>query len=237
MKTPQELKISTPLAIIVAGLLIMIGIMVSGYIKNSPSSDESLSRKLGISKEKLIACIEKMDSEKLFQKIETSVGNALSALTKEDAVGTPYTIIIGQNGIKAQARGALPKEELQKIISQVSSGVLDTKYEYKGNVVENEEGDHLKGNPNAPIKMIEYSDYDCPFCKRHHETLTSVVEESEGQISWVFRHWPIHESAVPKVITAECVTQIKGNDAFWKFSELVFEMLDTGEQKSVMEGL
>ncbi len=240
MKTTQEelKKISTPIAIIVAGLLIMIGVMVSGYVKNNTGADKnSISAKLGISKEKIVACIEKTDAEKLFNKINTSVQSALSGLEKEDMVGTPYTIILGSNGSKAQARGALPKEELQKIISQVAEGKVDKEYEYKGSVVPTEEGDHIKGNPNAPIKLIEYSDYDCPFCKKHHSTLTNITEESNGQIAWVFRHWPIHESAVPKIITSECVNDIKGNDAFWKFSELVFEMLDTGEKPSVMEGL
>lgn len=96
------------------------------------------------------------------------------------------------------------------------------------------EDDHIRGNPNAPIVFVEYSDYDCPFCKSFHETMKRIMEEygESGQVAWVYRHFPIqqlHPSA-PKIAEAsECVAELGGNQAFWTFSDLVFEERGTNE--------
>jgi protein-disulfide isomerase len=87
--------------------------------------------------------------------------------------------------------------------------------------------DHIKGNPNAPIVIVEYSDYDCPFCKNFHETMNQVMENygASGKVAWVYRHLPIeqlHPSAPRIAAASECVAELAGNDAFWKFSDLVF---------------
>ena len=60
--------------------------------------------------------------------------------------------------------------------------------------------DHLLGNPSAPVKIIEYSDLECPFCSRFHETMKQAMDEfgKDGRIAWVYRHFPleqIHQSA------------------------------------------
>lgn len=87
--------------------------------------------------------------------------------------------------------------------------------------------DHILGNPNAPIMIVEYSDYDCPYCTQFHTTMKQVMTEygPSGKVAWVFRHFPIvqrHPNA-PKIAEAsECVAELAGNDAFWKFSDQVF---------------
>ncbi|HMO78132.1 MAG TPA: thioredoxin domain-containing protein [Candidatus Paceibacterota bacterium] len=87
--------------------------------------------------------------------------------------------------------------------------------------------DNIRGNPNAPILIVEYSDYDCPFCKRFHETMNQVMNEYGvgGKVAWVYRQLPIaqlHPNA-PKISEAAlCVSELAGNDAFWTFSDLVF---------------
>jgi protein-disulfide isomerase len=97
-----------------------------------------------------------------------------------------------------------------------------------------DETDHVRGNPNAPIVMIEYSDFDCPFCKNFHETMKKVMQNygTEGQVAWVYRSFPLeqlHPSAPHIAEAAECVAEIGGNDAFWKFADLVFGERGTNE--------
>ena len=87
--------------------------------------------------------------------------------------------------------------------------------------------DHILGNPNASIVMVEYSDYDCPFCKTFHETMKRIMNEygPQGDVAWVYRHFPIpslHPNAPRIAEASECVAEIAGNDAFWTFSDLVF---------------
>lgn len=97
-----------------------------------------------------------------------------------------------------------------------------------------DETDHIRGNPNAPIMIVEYSDYDCPFCKNFHETMNQVMDNYgvTGQVAWVYRHFPIeslHPSAPHIAAAAECVAELGGNDAFWTFSDLVFQERGTND--------
>ncbi len=86
--------------------------------------------------------------------------------------------------------------------------------------------DHIYGNPNAPIMIVEYSDFDCPFCKNFHESMQKIMETygKDGKVAWVYRQFPLkqlHPNA-PKVAAAsECVASLGGNDAFWKFANLL----------------
>jgi len=88
--------------------------------------------------------------------------------------------------------------------------------------------DYILGNPNAPILMIEYSDYDCPFCKQFHSTMHQVLDEYgvSGRLAWVYRQFPLvdlHPNAPVLSEAALCVGDIGGNDAFWTFSDAVFD--------------
>ena len=86
--------------------------------------------------------------------------------------------------------------------------------------------DHRKGSPDAPITVIEYSDLDCPFCTRFHATMEQVMENYEGKVSWVYRHFPlsaIHPNAQTKSLASECVATQLGESGFWLFIDTVFK--------------
>lgn len=99
--------------------------------------------------------------------------------------------------------------------------------------------DYIRGNPNAPILLIEYSDYDCPFCKEYHEVLTQIINEYgvSGKVAWVYRQFPIgqlHPNA-PKISEAAlCVGSIGGQDAFWQFTDLIFNEREVEEQTNMV---
>jgi protein-disulfide isomerase len=85
--------------------------------------------------------------------------------------------------------------------------------------------DHIVGSPGAPIVLVEYSDFQCPFCSMIYPTLKQIVSESNGQVSWVMRAYPlyqIHPNALPAANAAECIADQLGNDGFWKFADAVF---------------
>lgn len=85
--------------------------------------------------------------------------------------------------------------------------------------------DWIKGDRNAKISIIEFSDTECPFCKRHHPTLQKIVEEYDGQVNWVYRHFPlvsIHPKAPKEAEATECAGQLAGNDGFWKYVDRLF---------------
>jgi protein-disulfide isomerase len=85
--------------------------------------------------------------------------------------------------------------------------------------------DHIYGDPAAPITLIEYSDFECPFCKRFHATPRRLVDEHSGQVNWVYRHFPLgfHNPGAQKQAEAsECANELGGNDAFWEYSDLIY---------------
>jgi len=87
------------------------------------------------------------------------------------------------------------------------------------------DSDHIKGSKNARIALIEYSDFECPFCARFHPTAQQVVDEYDGQVMWVYRHFPldqIHAKARPAAEASECIAEVGGEEAFWKFTEEIF---------------
>ena len=86
--------------------------------------------------------------------------------------------------------------------------------------------DHIFGNPDAEITLIEYSDFECPFCKRFHPTAKKIVEVYEGKVNWVYRHFPLgfHNPLAQKEAEAtECANELGGNDIFWKYADLIYE--------------
>ncbi|MEY3783878.1 MAG: hypothetical protein RLZZ230_200 [Candidatus Parcubacteria bacterium] len=101
-----------------------------------------------------------------------------------------------------------------------------------------DKSDYIRGNPNAPILMIEYSDYDCPFCKQYHATMNQIMNEYgiTGKLAWVYRQFPLtqlHPNS-PKISEAAlCVGSIGGNDAFWKFTDKIFEERDIDDATNV----
>lgn len=228
----KEQKISTPVAIVVAGVLIMIGILASkgGGVAPAP---KTISEQVGVSKEKLLACIEETDLEALDSRVNNSVNTAMSHIPREER-GTPYSIVISKDGIKTEIRGADSYTNVKRVVDDAVLGKITKNYD--GNLLPVEASDHIFGNPDAPVTIIEYSDYECPFCKQYDPTLKKIVQESNGSVRWIYRHYPLHQHSFEKLVAAECVAKIKGNDAFWKYSDLLFGLLKTGND-SVSEQL
>jgi len=199
-----------------------------------PEREKTLSEKVGVSREKLAACVKATDNTALQNKIALSVENAMKALP-QDQRGTPYAVVIGKNGVKTEIRGAVPYEEAKKLIDEAMIGTVTNPY--GGDVAVTEAGDHMMGSANATVKIIEYSDLECPYCKMFHETAKRLVTESGGNVSWVYRHWPIHQNSFQKLVAAECVAKLKGNDAFWKYVELIFGLMNPQPTTPISEQL
>lgn len=87
--------------------------------------------------------------------------------------------------------------------------------------------DHTRGSATAPMKLIEYSDLQCPFCKIFHQSMLEIAPEyiDGGKVQWAYRHYPlisIHENAKDLAIATECGFKLGGHDAFWKIVDGIF---------------
>jgi len=90
------------------------------------------------------------------------------------------------------------------------------------------DSDHIRGNPNAPVVIIEFSDTECPFCKQFHESMQRVMSEygASGKVAWVYRHLPIdslHKRARKEAEATECVAELGGKDMFWLYLDEIYK--------------
>lgn len=84
-----------------------------------------------------------------------------------------------------------------------------------------------KGDPNAPVTIVEYSDYQCPFCLRHFEDTLPLLQEyiDAGQVRYVFKDYPIqsiHPQALKAHEAARCARELGGDEAYWTMHDLLF---------------
>jgi protein-disulfide isomerase len=91
--------------------------------------------------------------------------------------------------------------------------------------------DHILGNPNAPIKIVEYSDPSCPYCKEYNPTMEQVMAAygAGGQVAWIYRQFPLdqpdasgnvlHPNAGNQAEAFECAASLGGNTAFWTYEK------------------
>lgn len=97
--------------------------------------------------------------------------------------------------------------------------------------------DHIRGDPAAPVTLVEYSDFECPFCKSFHPTVKKLVNESGGRVRWVYRHFPLDElhpvKARKEAVASECAAELGGNDAFWKFADRFYELTPSNNKTDV----
>ena len=89
--------------------------------------------------------------------------------------------------------------------------------------------DHIRGNPQAPVKIVEFSDTECPLCKRFQPTMKKIVDEygKSGKVAWVYRHFPIdeiHPKARKEAEATECANELGGDAKFWAYLDRIFEI-------------
>lgn len=85
--------------------------------------------------------------------------------------------------------------------------------------------EHVFGDPNAPVKIVEYAEVECIYCKRLHPVLLSVVEHYNGHVALVYRHFPlpIHPKSFTEATALECVAELGGNNLFWQYLDLLYD--------------
>ncbi len=90
-----------------------------------------------------------------------------------------------------------------------------------------DENDWIQGNIDAKVVLVEYSDTECPFCQRLHETMNELVSEYDSSdLAWVYRHLPLtqlHSKAGIEAVALECAGELGGNDGFWNYTNQLYK--------------
>jgi len=94
--------------------------------------------------------------------------------------------------------------------------------------------DHILGNPNAPVKIVEFSDPSCPYCKMFKPTMLQIMNDygSSGQVAWVYRSFPLdkpdangnilHPNAGHEAQALECAATLGSNNTFWAYEKELY---------------
>lgn len=102
-----------------------------------------------------------------------------------------------------------------------SAGTEDAKITYRGIDATR---DHVRGSADAPVTLLEYSDLECPFCKSFHATLRRALQEYDGKVRWVYRHFPLdalHPKARKEAEASECAGE---QGKFWEYVDRLYEV-------------
>lgn len=99
------------------------------------------------------------------------------------------------------------------------------------------EGNPILGNPDAPVIITEYSDFECPYCgKVARDTLPDVKKNyvDTGKVAIIFKHYPLpgHRYAMPAAQAAECAYQ---QGKFWEYEEKLFNNQDTLQKQALQD--
>jgi protein-disulfide isomerase len=85
--------------------------------------------------------------------------------------------------------------------------------------------DHSLGDTDAPVTLVEYGDYQCPFCYRAHPIIQTVRQRLGAELRFVFRNFPlseIHPRALAAADAAEDVAALAGETAYWKMHDAIY---------------
>lgn len=92
------------------------------------------------------------------------------------------------------------------------------------------------GNTKAAVTIIEFSDFQCPFCSRAATTVSEIKKKYSGKVQIAFKHFPLpmHKDARPAAEASMCVHE-QGGDKFWKFHDLAFKAQDKLDKDSLQK--
>ena len=186
-------------------------------------------------------CMEtEQDAKRAFIEDAIAEGQSLGI------TGTPSFSFVGMNGDEYLLVGAQPYDRFAAYIESLLAGEapLDAEQQQSGGEEAqipfwatregwqpapdrpdaNVAGDWYRGNLDAKVVVIEFSDFQCPFCRRHVEETQPALDEQfvdTGEVMWIFKHFPlqIHPQAPAAGVAAECAGD---QGKFWEMHHLLF---------------
>jgi Na+/H+ antiporter NhaA len=96
------------------------------------------------------------------------------------------------------------------------------------------ERDHIRGDDDAPVTLVEYGDFECPFCGRAEPVVRELVSEFGHDLRYVFRHLPLSDVHPRALLAAEAAEAADDQGAFWEMHDLLFEHQDALEPRDLM---
>jgi len=121
--------------------------------------------------------------------------------------------------------------EMKKIEEEKVREAADRRRELDESIA----GRAMRGNPEAPVTIVEFSDFQCPYCARAFATVEEVLEKHPEDVKFTYLHFPLdfHPWAKPSAIAAACAAE-QDQDAFWKLHDAYFSNQGEFNQENVL---
>lgn len=187
----------------------------------------AVAKTVGVDETKFKSCL---DSEKYKDRVDSDYQTGVSV----GVSGTPGNFIVNDKGQGWFLAGALPYATVKQVVEMAegktaevdlsNQGVSKMTSDQLAKLPRVQSQDHVRGDRNAKILLIEYSDFQCPFCQRFHPTEQQMLSEYKDT-ALVLRHFPLeqlHPYARGAAYASECIAELGGDDAFWKFTDTVW---------------
>ncbi|MGZ3448797.1 MAG: DsbA family protein, partial [Polyangiales bacterium] len=83
--------------------------------------------------------------------------------------------------------------------------------------------DHVRGRDDAPVTLLEYGDYECPYCGEAYPIVASVLAQAGGGVRFVFRNFPLSESHPHALVAARAAESAGAQDSYWAMHDTLYE--------------
>ncbi len=143
---------------------------------------------------------------------KSSISLPAAIVTAAAIIGVAILIALGPKGTSPSAgapSAAAPSEEATSVPADVAKLRAE---------------DPVRGNPAADVLVIEYSDSDCPYCARFHETMQTTMSTYGEKVAWAYRYFPLdslHPNARAEALTLACAYELGGNTSFWPYLDQI----------------
>jgi protein-disulfide isomerase len=81
----------------------------------------------------------------------------------------------------------------------------------------------MQGRPDAPVTVVEYGDFECPYCKLAFPAVKLLLQRFGSDIRFVYRHFPLHDVHPRALVAAEAAECAASQGRFWEMHDLLFE--------------
>ena len=205
---------------IVLGVLLVISLFTNGFnsLNLSSSKDEISNNVINFVNDELlqgqaVALLNEISEENGLYKLNLNVaGQQVDAyVTKDGSLFFPQGISLDEFTTQTTAQPSIGS----------NNGNTGTVIRSDADIKDSP----TKGDDTAKVVMIEYSDFECPFCKRFYDQTLSQIESTyvnTGKVKFVYKHYPLsfHPEAENTALASECA---KEQDKFWEYHDLIFD--------------
>jgi protein-disulfide isomerase len=189
---------------------------------------EAAAKKKGFSPEKLM-------EQEVDAKVAEPTEAELKALysDQKDRLKRPF------DEIKTQLQDALKqarvREARQEYVKQLREQAEVAIYLRPPKVKVAYDSARLRGNPKAPVIIVEFSDFQCPYCRKAQPILKDLLAKYEGRVSVAYRDFPLREIHPQAQLAAEASRCASEQGKFWEYHDLLFANPDKLDRQGLLE--